>query len=258
MLWRTRRVDALVRREPGFLGDERRGRRAHPHRRGDGLVEQIPSEWGNGILRWIYYTIYVGASLPVGQCCAGDSPLFGIFKLHGSEIKRALVPISELNYEFESNWILSVMTRESFWCVSEPEGEASDEDLKVASRRLAVAKSEHRCVSKKILTNTRSTGIAAVWSSRLSLRGILKQNDGRQMLVNGLPEYSRMLDDSSAFPDPLEGLRRTRLAGCKRHRAILTDRDIASARSQGDAAQHRELLDGCCPLSSIVVPVFFI
>ena len=146
----------------------------------DGRVKQIPSEWGNDILQWIYYTIYVGASLPVGQCCAGDSPLFGIFKLHGSQIKRALVPISELNYEFGSNFMLTFMTRESFWCVSERGDEASDEDLKAASRRLAAAKSEHRCVSKQILTNTRSTGIAAVWSPRLSSRGILKQNDGSQ------------------------------------------------------------------------------
>jgi len=146
----------------------------------DGLVEKIPTEWGNGILRWIFYTIYVGVSLPVGQCCTGDSPLLGIFKLHGSQVKRALVPTSELNYEFGSNYVLSVLTRESFWCVSETGDEASDEDLKVASRRLAAAESEHCCVSKKVLKNARSIGIAAVWSPRLSSGGVLKQNDGSQ------------------------------------------------------------------------------
>lgn len=152
----------------------------------DKLLKQIPEEWGDALLRWIYLSTILGVSFPIGkshasQGCDKDYTT-AVFKLKIEEISSEpvpmiFVPVSELFYDFGGDQF-SGPTSTSLWRVQEIKSTViSEEDTTDAQEKLRKTgyKDSVSMQSENELSIISSNDLMGIWSPLLYTNRTLNQ-----------------------------------------------------------------------------------
>ncbi|KAI0888961.1 heterokaryon incompatibility protein-domain-containing protein [Annulohypoxylon maeteangense] len=146
------------------------------------LEKIIPTDWGIGLLRWIYLTIYFGVPLALGRYQLqhegedDDVDEYAIFKLNPKKSKMVFVPLGELNYEFNGGLHFEVSSvKDLFWCVQERHEHTVP--IEEVHRRLNELDQSDRPIADGALSIEQSKDLEGCWSPMLCSNGVLKWDD---------------------------------------------------------------------------------
>ncbi|KAE8838330.1 hypothetical protein HRS9139_02713 [Pyrenophora teres f. teres] len=95
---------------------------------------QVPQDWGDELLRWIYMTTTSGAPFPIGTFGMSNSEHKGnctaIFSLSKEDLSslpatKVFVPMCELDYEYQGEQFIAGPASTTFWRVRKAINQAS-------------------------------------------------------------------------------------------------------------------------------------
>ncbi|KAL0953942.1 hypothetical protein HGRIS_005104 [Hohenbuehelia grisea] len=141
---------------------------------------RLPPQLGDDILTLLYCSISIGAPIPVGTLHVGGERLHAIFKLDLSHHKHVFVPVNELNYEFGSNPLLHILTRQALWCITPTGAKMLAWEMGKAMKVLTDVTGANLPVAEEIWVNQGASDIYGAWSPRLCSNGYLaKDHDSK-------------------------------------------------------------------------------